>query len=279
MQRTVTRKIGAAEISIITDGATESSADMFPGTERSHIDEVLKSAGGAALETNFNALVIRSGGKLILADAGPRDLFGEACGHLHEGLAELGLRPDDFDMLIATHLHPDHIAGMITPEGAPVFPKATLHISEADRAFWTEATNFAGALSGIADWGKLAESVLEAFSDRLHILPEGGEVAPGLTTIALAGHTPGHVGWRLDSGGQSLIHVGDIVHVPALQITDPEIGISFDIDMDAARETRKALLDQIASDGTLFTGGHMLNPAFNKLERHGKGYRLHPGTS
>lgn len=275
MNRTVTRTIGTAQVSIITDGATTFTPDLFPETPEAHIDAL---RGTAPIETNFNAALIRNAGRVILADAGPRDLFGPSCGHLRKGLAELGIRPEQVDTLLATHLHPDHIAGMITPDGQAVFPNATLHVTEADRAFWSEDANFSGALSGIADWAKLAQAVLSAYDDRLEILSEGQEAAPGLTGFALPGHTPGHFGWRLDSFGESLIHVGDIVHAPVLQVPDPEVGISFDIDMATARDTRKRLLDQLATDGTLFTGGHFLHPAFNRVVRKGQGYALEPGT-
>jgi len=277
MRRTITQTIGHAEVSIITDGAVTFSPDLFPGTAPETISHLLTEAGAAEIETNFNAVLIRHSGRVILADAGPRDLFGPTCGFLSEGLAELGVTPDEVDTLVATHLHPDHVAGMITPEGEAVFANATLFVTDADRAFWSEDANFQGALSGAADWAKLAQSVLTAYGDRLQSLTEGQEAAPGLWGMALPGHTPGHFGWRLDSGGHSLVHVGDIVHAPALQVPDPEIGISFDIDMDQARETRKRLLDQLASEGALFTGGHFLRPAFNRVKRVQDGYSLEPG--
>lgn len=274
MTRTATRKLGAADVSIITDGTHSFTPDLFPGTDEAHITELLQQAGQDQIATNFNAVLIRQNGRVILADAGPRDLFGPDCGFLRDGLAELGVSPDQVDTLLATHLHPDHIAGMITPEGAAVFPNASLHVTEADRAFWSDDSNFTGDLSGVADWAKLAQAVLAAYGDRLEIMRDGAEVAPGLSGLALPGHTPGHFGWRLDSAGEALIHVGDIVHAPALQVPDPEIAIAFDLDSDTARQTRKALLDQLASDGALFTGGHFLRPAFNRVVRRGSGYAL-----
>ncbi len=277
MARTVTTTLGAAQVSIITDGAVTFTPDLFPETPEAHLTALLGDDPDAQIETNFNAVLIRQGDRVILADAGPRDLFGPTCGFLPEGLAELGVSPDQVDTLLATHLHPDHVAGMITPDGQAVFPRATLHVTDADRAFWSEDTNFSGALAGIADWANLAQAVLAAYGDRLETLADGQDVVPGLTGIALPGHTPGHFGWRLDSEGASLIHVGDIVHAPALQIPDPEVGISFDLDMATARKTRKRLLDQLASDGTLFTGGHFLHPAFHRVKRHGQGYALEPG--
>ena len=271
MSRTATRMIGEAEVTILTDGATTFTADMFPGTTPEHIDALLAQAGRQAIETNFNAVLIRSGGRQILADAGPRDLFGDACGFLPEALKEAGADPQDIDLLFATHLHPDHIAGMITPAGDAVFPKAELAVTRGDHAFWSDAARTDQAGGNIAQWGQLARAVLSAYGDRLRLLDDGGEIAPGLHVLGLPGHTPGHAGWRLASGSAQLVHVGDIVHVPALQVTDPAVSIAFDMDADTARATRMRLLDELASDGALFTGGHFLHPAFCKVTRQGQG--------
>ncbi len=274
MAQTVTRTLGDAEITILTDGATEFTPDMFPGTDPAQIEALLSEAGQGAIRTNFNAVLIRHGGRTVLIDAGPRDLFGPSCGHLPEALAEAGVTPESVDTLYATHLHPDHIAGMVTPDGTAIFANATLVLPEAERAFWSDESRFTGDHAGLADWAALARTVLAAYGDRLRPIGLEDEIAPGLTAFPLPGHTPGHSGWRFDAGDAALLHVGDIVHVPDLQVTDPEIAIAFDMDIDTARTTRKRLLDQLASDGTLFTGGHFLHPAFNRVERKGDGYRL-----
>ena len=272
MSRTATRKIGTAEVTILTDGGISFPPEYFPETDEAHIQELLRDAGKNEIETNFNAVLIRNGGRVILVDAGPRDLFGPTCGFLPEALTEAGVAPEEVDTLFATHLHPDHIAGMITAEGEAVFPNATLHVPAAERIFWSDESKTTG--DPLADWGKLARAVLAAYDDRLQEVEKDGEIAPGLTSFALPGHTPGHSGWRLASGDAQLLHAGDIIHAPALQAADPDVAIAFDMDMETARATRKRLLDELAADGALFTGGHFLRPAFHQVERKGQGYRL-----
>jgi glyoxylase-like metal-dependent hydrolase (beta-lactamase superfamily II) len=272
MSRTATRKIGTAEVTILTDGGISFPTGYFPQTDEAHIEELLRDAGKNEIETNFNAVLIRNAGRVILVDAGPRDLFGPTCGFLPEALDEAGVTPGDVDTLFATHLHPDHVAGMITVDGEAVFPNATLHVPAGERSFWSDESKTTG--EPLEDWGKLARAVLAAYGDRLQEVAKDGEVAPGLSTFLLPGHTPGHSGWRLSSGDAQLLHVGDIIHAPALQAADPEVAIAFDMDMDTARATRKRLLDELASDGALFTGGHFLHPAFHQVERKGQGYRL-----
>ncbi|MFD1912104.1 MBL fold metallo-hydrolase [Halodurantibacterium flavum] len=273
MALTVTHQIGSTEVTILTDGAIAFPAQVFP--------EAGLGTGEAPPEsgvtrTNFNAVLIREGGRTVLVDAGPRDLFGPDCGNLPKALAEAGAAPADIDRIFATHLHPDHIAGMIDAEGRAAFPNAELAVLSAERDFWLQNSYFAAADQQLRDWQNLAQAVLDAYADRLVVLAPEAEIAPGLTGLPLPGHTPGHSGWRLDSDGQTLIHAGDIVHAQALQLPDPEIGVVFDLDAEAARAARRRMLDMLAADDLLFTGGHFLHPAFNRVSREGSGFRLQP---
>lgn len=274
MTRTASRTLGSAEVTVLTDGGIDFGPELFPGTDPAHIDDLLAAQHAASIATNFNAVLIRNAGRVILCDAGPRDLFGPTCGFLPDALAEAGTAAAGIDTLYATHLHPDHIAGMITAEGAAVFPNAELVVSAEERAFWGDETRTSGLPDPVSDWAALARAVLAAYGDRLRVVEGAGEIAPGVTRLPLAGHTPGHGGWRLDAGGAQLIHAGDIIHAPVLQAADPNIAIAFDMDMDTARATRKRLLDELATDGALFTGGHFLRPAFHRAVRSGDGYRL-----
>lgn len=272
MTRIATRTIGTAEVTILTDGAIEFGPEVFPGTDPAQIAALLARQGAGTIATNFNAALIRTGGQVVLCDAGPRDLIGPSCGFLPQAMAEAGVAPEAVTTLFATHLHPDHIAGMITPQGAAVFANAELVVQAAEHAFWTEgAQSLPEPMPG---WAALAQAVLAAYAGRLRLIEGAGPIAPGLSAMPLAGHTPGHSGWRLDGGSAQLIHGGDIIHAPHLQAADPAISTVFDVDAPTARATRQRLLDELASDGALFTGGHFLHPAFHVAVRDGIGYRL-----
>jgi len=275
MPQTATRQIGEARVTVLTDGATTFPPETFPGTDPARIQALLTDQGQSGIATNFNAVLIRTGGRTVLCDAGPRDLFGPACGKLPEALAEAGVAPGDIDTLFVTHLHPDHAAGLITGAGAAVFPNAELVLTQGDHGFWSDPGQTDALPGGGPDWARLARAVIAAYADRLRLIGPEGQIAPGLTALPLPGHTPGHGGWRLASGAAQLVHVGDIVHAPALQIADPDISVAFDLDPDTARATRKRMLDMLAAEGALFTGGHFLHPAFHGIERTGGGsYRL-----
>lgn len=276
MALTAMRRVGATEVTVLTDGTSEFEPSLFPGTDRRQIAALLKAHGETTIRTNFNAVLVRSGGRVVLADAGPRDLFGPGCGHLPEALAEAGTQPAEVDRIFLTHLHPDHAVGTVAPDGTAAFANAELVLTDAERHFWSDTDYFAGADQVFKAWQALAKSVLSAYRDRLVLIEGEAEIAPGMTAMPLPGHTPGHSGYRIESEGQVLVHVGDIVHAPVLQVADPAIAIAFDVDADAARQVRWRLLDRLAADGSLFTGGHFLYPAFGRVERAGSGFRYLP---
>ena len=266
--------VGAIEIIGLADGTGQFTPDLFPGTEESHISGILADAGKTDIATAFNAYVIKSCEAVMLVDAGPRDLMGPTAGGLQDELAVAGVAPSDVTHIVFTHLHPDHVAGSITADGTPVFANAQVMATEADVAFWSDATNFAGAPEMAQQFQQLAVAVLGAYGDRLTQVADNADIVGGVSLIPLPGHTPGHVGVRVTDGDAMLLHVADIFHAQDLQLADPEIAISFDIDPDTARATRKRILDELATDGTVFTGSHLGAPKFATLERAGSGYRL-----
>lgn len=269
MTRINTTKIGEIEIIALTDGAKQFGAELFPGTDERTITDILKNAGTTAIDTNFNAFIVKSGGDTMLVDAGPRDLFGDTCGFLGDALAEAGITNDDITHLYFTHLHPDHIAGALSQEGHAMFTKAQMIVSQADHAFWSTEVFTNDTLS---HWQTLAQTCIAAYSGRTNLVSDGDKLINGVTALNLPGHTPGHMGFRADDASDSFVHVGDIAHAPVLQLANPEIGIAFDIDMDTARDTRKRTLDMVATDGMKISGGHFLRPNIGTLERVGQGY-------
>jgi len=272
MPLTQTTSVGKHQIVAITDGDFQFDVELFPGTEDSYIQELLGNAGVDSVQTNFNAFVIKSPERTMLVDAGPRDLFGPTCGNLPEGLSEANIANQDITHLMLTHLHPDHIAGAITVDGEAVFSNATLLVNEDEFAFWNRDESFGD--DNMDQWQQMAKAVLAAYRDRTELFAADADLGAGVTAISLPGHTPGHSGFRVDDGNDSLLMACDIVHAPDLQFADPEIAIAFDIDADTARTTRKRILDMVVTDRLKFTGGHMMSPKFARIQREQKGYKL-----
>ena len=231
------------------------------------------NAENALTSSNINAYLIQSGERNLLVDAGCRELFGPTCGFIQDALAEAGVSLQQVTDIFLTHLHPDHIAGTLNTDGTSVFDNAQLHLVDTEHDFWIKKNFDAVEVNG-ADWANLAQAVVTAYKDRLNLLSQGKEIMPGVNTVAIPGHTPGHSGFRVDSGNNSLMHLGDILHLQNLQLIDPNVSTVFDIDYDTALASRKRVLDMVSNDKNLCTSGHWLTPKFGHIERHGSGFAV-----
>ncbi len=275
MTNVVSHTIGNIDIAVLTDGATEFGTEVFAGTDPDTIAHLLSNIGRTTLDTNFNALLIRLDGKIVLVDAGLRDLFGPAGGRLPDALDELGIANDAISTLVITHLHPDHIGGCITAEGEAVFKNAELLVAETERSFWN-GQDVASLTEDQQDMHSLAMSVLSAYSDRLTCVKASAGIGQGISLVPMPGHTPGHLGVQIESAGETFLYFTDIINSPYLQLQDPNICAVFDVDREQAIATRQSILDRLAHEKTLCSGGHILAPALGYIERRKTGYAFTP---
>ncbi len=273
MTRITELKVGKVKVTALKDGELSLPAEVLLNLSKVDRGTIESDEKNSLSLSNINAYLVQSGEKNLLIDAGCRDLFGPTCGYLCEALEEAGLKPKDITDVFLTHLHPDHMAGVIDTGGTSVFKNAILKVMEVEYDFW-RAENFEAVEVNGADWASLAKSVIASYSDRLEILQKDSEVISGVSVISIPGHTPGHAGFRVDDGEQSLIHLGDIIHVPNLQLFDVNISTVFDIDREIALKSRKEMLDMASTDKILCTSGHMLSPKFGHIEKVGSKYAV-----
>ena len=274
MSRIAKISVGECEITVLSDGGVEFPDEVFPELDGERLKGLLADAGKTAIETNFNAMHIRTGKDSILIDTGTGGNFGPTAGFMRQALTEAGIRPEDVTRLVFTHLHPDHVGGSVGSEGEPIFINAELILSETERRFWTDDSNFSGADDDALAWRRMALGALEGYGDRVTAVGSDSEIASGIHLVDLPGHTPGHVGVRIDSGGAQFLYAADILHAQDLQLAAPNLCAAFDADKDQARETRRRTLDMLATDGILFSGSHFLDRVIGHVERSGSGYRI-----
>lgn len=272
------RSIGDHVVTTLLDGHLDIGLDALVGVDAETGRALLNDAhiAGDASPTPINGFVIQGGGRTILVDGGAGPAFGPTAGAMPRALEAAGVAPEDVDLLVATHLHPDHIGAFTDAQGAAAFPNAELAVHAADRAFWLEPSNFSGAPEMMVNFAAMATSAVGAYQDRLIIVDADREIAPGLSTVHLPGHTPGHMGLVLASGDETLMLWADIVHVGPIQFARPEVTIAFDVDADQAAETRARVFDQAATDTMEIAGSHVDFPGFGRLEVEGDGYRFTP---
>ncbi len=271
------KRIGDIVVTAINDGMFEGSFAMlsnFPAAEA----EALHQAAFRAIPPRLaiNCFLLRMGNRLVLVDAGFGGAIGPLAGHLADDLLAMGISPGDIDTVLCTHLHPDHVGGLVDDAGAAVFANAELVVHAADHRFWGDEATLASVTTD-QDRGfvQLARATVAAYADRTRLLT-AGEAIPGVSILPEPGHTPGHSGWLIASGGDSLLIWGDIVHMPGVQFARPEAGMGFDIDGAAAIETRKRVMDMTSADRLMVAGMHLDFPCFGHVTRAHDGYAFVP---
>ena len=268
-------QVGDIEIFVLNDGNTTFETDTFTSTNANEIKVLLDKAGQSSIKTSFNAFLIKSGKEFTLVDSGAGELFGPIAGNLNNALKEIGVSRSDITKLIATHMHPDHIGGLIDSSENRYFDNAELILSLKEHNFWSNVDNF----TDHPDQQTHALKVLNAYSDRMTLCKENADLGRGLSSIDLPGHTAGHIGVNVSSNSSQFIIAGDIVHAQHLQFINPNIGVTFDQDYDMAKRSRLKMLNILSSEDLPFSGGHLLSPGVATVARDGSEYILNVATS
>lgn len=270
-------KVGDAVVSALNDGQFEADIAYVTGLPAEQGLDLLRGTFRVIPpRITISCFLVQLDGKRILIDSGAGAAMGGVCGHAGERLAALGVAPGSIDTILITHAHVDHVTGLIDGSGAAVFPNASLYVHEAEVNFWLNKEVQAQAPEAAQPYFGYAQNGLNPYRDRLHTVKDGEQPVAGFTAVHLPGHTPGHSGWALSSGGESLLIWGDVVHLPGIQFAAPEAGMAFDIDGDLARATRARALDMVTTDRLLLAGMHLDFPTFGHVRRAGAGYAFEP---
>lgn len=271
--------LGAFEITALSDGTVALPVDqLLTNTTAEKTKKGLaKSYQKTPLETSVNGYLINTGSKLVLIDAGAGALFGPTLGRLVDNLKAAGYQPEQVDEVYITHMHPDHVGGLIS-NGNVVFKNATIRADQRDAAFWLSNENlekapadgkgfFQGAMASLNPY--VAAGKFKAFDGAT-------ELQPGIRAVPTYGHTPGHTAYRIESQGNELVLWGDMMHVAAIQFPNPAVTIAFDVDSKAARPQREKNFADAAKKGYFVGLTHVSFPGIGQLRKDGSGYEWLP---
>ena len=228
------------------------------------------------LPISFTALLVNTGGKLVLIDAGTAGQIADTAGFMNANLAAAGIAPDAVDTIVISHFHPDHIDGMKTKDGDKVFAKAEILVPEPEWMFWMDDGNMSRAEGAVHRYFLNARRIFKDIAGEVRRFKPGAEVAPGIVSIPAYGHTPGHTAFGIYSGSQSMLAMSDTARNPYLFVRHPEWQPIFDMDGLLAAKTRVVMLDRVATDRMLVEAYHFPFPACGHIARAGTGYELVP---
>lgn len=267
-------RIGNVEITPILDAAIPAPPvrALFPNVplEAWAPYKDLLEGKGDLLPLSIGCFVVRSGGKTILVDSGigAKDRQGMPNGRLPDALGEAGVKLEDIDIVIATHIHIDHVGWHTTARGngfAPTFPNATHVFNRDEWAYWT-SPEVATKTPWVIDCVQPLEGVAE-----ISLVDGEHKVTDDLTLLQTPGHTPAHISVAIMSAGEAGVIIGDVCHHPA-QVTEGWSPI-FDMNPALSAESREKLMQKIEDERMTVIAGHFPHPGFGRIVRtEGKRY-------
>jgi glyoxylase-like metal-dependent hydrolase (beta-lactamase superfamily II) len=267
--------LGAVQVLPLRDAVVDYPwplAELFPGVPDEAWEPFRERfpaafGGRQVWRSSYRCYLVRSEGRTVLVDTGmgaagsPLSAALGLAGELMEALDAAGTQPEDVDVVVLTHLHPDHVGGSLRGDTL-AFPRARYLVPEAD---WTHF--HLPEVQAQFHFSFVEETVTPL--ERLGVLDliTGEHAVTGeLTLVPTPGHTPGHSSLRITSGGARALLIADALLHPA-QVTEPDWISMFDVDPEQERRTRRTLLDQLESEGLLFSASHFPEPAFGRVVR------------
>ncbi len=266
--------IGAMTGIALRDGGLELPNDnKVLGVGRTP-EEVATLLGAAGLPTDkltlsIQPLLVKVGGRVMLFDTGAGTGMGEGAGKLAAALAEAGVTPDSVTDIFISHLHGDHVGGLIDAAGDPVFGNATVRISEPEWQTLRGLNERTAANFGLSRYKEVTLAIEPAVAP----FKPGAELLPGIVrAVEVKGHTPGHSAFRIGTGSNAMLYIGDAMHHHVVSVRKPEWPIAFDSDANTAAASRASLLAELAASNQRIYAVHFPFPGVGRIEKRGEEY-------
>ncbi|HUF35044.1 MAG TPA: MBL fold metallo-hydrolase [Gemmatimonadales bacterium] len=279
-------RLGDFEVTTISDaGAVIDGPWPIVGEDRPAAEVEALMRGNLLPERKFRPgftpMLVHTGRELILFDTGngpngfvPRPYGGWLAGQL----GPAGFTPEQVDVVVLSHLHPDHVGGMMEG-GKPLFPRARYVTGQAEYDHWS-STDYSSVSpeENVHKTSRLFRSNVAPLADRFSFVRPEGEVAPGIHAVDAYGHTPGHLAFHLESRGKRLLFWGDCAHHEVASLAHPEWHALFDMDKTQGAATRRRIYQMAAAERIPVVGYHTSFPSVGFVQKAGAGYRWVPVT-
>ena len=253
-------KVGAVEVVLLSEGPGEREPSLFVGATP---EQVKKYVPTGKYLTATNTFLVRMPDRLVLVDTG----FGR---ELFKNMEAVGVTPDQIDTVLLTHMHGDHIGGLLR-DGKVAFPKAAVYVAKQERDYWTNEdimktfpedrqNGFKNSIKTMAAYGDAVQTFEPGVLDAV-----GNDLLPGIRAIAAFGHTPGHTLFMVESNGEKMLIWGDLTHASAIQMPVPEVAMTYDTDPAMAVTSRLAVMKYVAENKIPIAGMHVPLPGMGTL--------------
>jgi glyoxylase-like metal-dependent hydrolase (beta-lactamase superfamily II) len=274
-------KVGTHEVTVVTDGVNRF---RFPDTfvankTRDEVNAAWTALFGEKdqMVIPYSPIVVNTGSKLVVIDTGTSEANFErskgAAGQFHSNLKASGISPDQVDIVIISHFHGDHINGLLGTDNKPKFTKAEILVPAPEWKYFMDDAEMGKQTSDrMKSVFAGARRVFDALGRKVTPYEANKELAPGITSVATHGHTPGHMSFVIASGNGKVFVQSDVTNNP-LFVRNPGFHLMFDQDVQMAEATRRKVYDMLAAEKMLVQGFHYPFPALAHIEKSGSGYR------
>ncbi|MEP9355545.1 MBL fold metallo-hydrolase [Xanthobacter sp. KR7-65] len=277
-------RVGEIEATVVSDGVIGGPPRIYaidaPETDlRDALQRAFLPTDHMTL--NLNTLLIETGGRRILIEAGAGTTMGPNGGRIFRNLAAIGVSASDIDAIVISHAHPDHVGNLRAADGTKAFPRATVFVPKADWDFFVRADPDLSYMPVPEDFrARFAAAIkrsLEPVRKDVELYEAGAEIVPGLTTIAAGGHTPGMATFLVHSGGDQILLTADLAYHPIVNI-DRSWRPGPDRDPETALTSRRRIFDLAATDRIAVLGFHFPFPGLGRLLKTDGGYAWVPAN-
>ncbi|MBE1283299.1 MAG: MBL fold metallo-hydrolase [Rhodobacteraceae bacterium] len=268
--------LGSATLQTLSDGyLTLPPEFIFGPMPKDQLQSVLATYEiGDSLTPDCNVTLLRDGNTVALFDVGAGTAFQDSAGQLLGALEAAGLTPEDVTHVIFTHAHPDHLWGVLDDFDDPLFLNAQHMMGQVEWEYWFDPDTVNTIQSERASMAVGARRRMEVLEDQITLFQDGDEVLPGVAALASHGHTPGHMAFEVRQGSDAAMIVGDAIGNHHVGFAKPDWRSGSDQDQEMGVQSRKMLLDRLASEQMALIGFHLPDGGIGRAERDGTGYRF-----
>jgi glyoxylase-like metal-dependent hydrolase (beta-lactamase superfamily II) len=266
--------VGKLELLSLQDGEIQLPATLLKGIEP---DKAKSMLGGKDLaDTSIDAFLVRMPDKLVLVDTGTGGDGKGPTGHMMEHLQAAGVDPAKIDLVLITHFHYDHTGGLVKADGSRAFAKAVVRVSQAEHDAWLgENAKVPDIMKDRVPALKAALAPYQAAGAYKPFDPKD-DLGKGIRAMPTMGHTGGHTSYAFSWDKKEVWVVGDLIHISAVQYTQPKATMIFDSDPDKAIAARSEIFKKAAAAGIPIAATHLPFPGVVKLKVKGDGFVATP---